>query len=226
MVTLGTYEFDDRHTSVTDTVDEVAGRTERTFVVSGLIVGKTTADDIESELDSIADAASENRWITFSIQSGREIIVERTEMSRRVDAAERVGSFTLRLAAADPFERSSTVTEIVWSVTSSGDTKQVDTDGNVHSEPRIEMGASGDVVNPTFSDGERTIQYPGTVADGETLAIDGPARTVTLENDDVLPYTTGEFPRVSPEDTTLTYTDDASSSHTASVTVSYRDRWW
>ena len=226
MATLGAYEFDDRHTSVTDTVDEVAGRTERTFVVSGLIVGKATATDIESELDSIADAASENRWVTFSVQSGREITVERTEMSRRVDAAERVGSFTLRLAAADPFERSSTVTEEPWSITSSGDTKQVDTDGNVYSEPRIEMVASGDVVNPTFSDGERTIQYLGTVADGETLAIDGAARTVTLESADVLPYTTGEFPRVSPEGTTLTYTDDTSSSHTASVTVSYRDRWW
>jgi len=226
MATLDTYEFDDRHTSVSDTVDEVAGRTRRTFVVSGLIVGKATAAEIELELDAIADVASEGRWIAFSIRTGREITVERTEMSRRVDAAERIGSFTLRLAAADPFERSSTVTEEPWSITSSGDTRLVETDGNVYSEPLIEMVASGDVVNPTFSDGERTIQYLGTVADGETLAIDGAARTVTLENDDVLPYTTGEFPRVGPEGTTLTYTDDASSSHTASVTVSYRDRWW
>jgi len=226
MATLYTYEFDDRHTSVTDTVDEVAGRTRRSFVVSGLIVGKATAAEIESELDAIADVASEGRWITFSIRSGREITVERTEMSRRVDAAERIGSFTLRLAAADPFERSSAVTEVEWSITSSGDTKVVDTDGNVYSEPRIEMTATGSVVNPTFSDGLRTIQYLGTVADGETLAIDSAARTVTLEGEDVLPYTPGEFLRVSPEGTTLTYTDDASSSHTASVTVSHRDRWW
>jgi len=226
MATLDTYVFDDRHTSVTDTVDEVAGRARRAFVVSGLIVGKPTAADIETELDMIADVASEGQWVTFSVRSAREITVERAEMSRRVDTAERVGSFTLRLAARDPFERSTTPTEVQWPVTSSGDTKTVDTDGNVYSEPRIELAASGNVVNPTLSDGTRTIQYWGTVADGETLVFDGAARTVTLEDADVLPYTTGEFPRVSPEGTTLTYTDDASSSHTASVTVSFTDRWW
>ncbi len=226
MATLGTYVFDDRHTSVTDTVDEVAGRTRRAFVVSGLIVGKATTDDIESELDAIADAASEGRWVTFSIRSGRQVVVERTEFARRLDAGERVGSFTLRLAAAEPFEESSTVTEVPWSVTASGDTKQVATGGDVFSEPRIELAASGNVVNPAFSDGTRTIQYWGTVATGETLVFDAAGRTVTLEAEDVMAYTTGEFPRVSPEGCILTYTDDQSSSHTASVTVSFRDRWW
>jgi hypothetical protein len=226
MTTLGTYSFDERHTSVTDTVDEVAGRTRRVFVVSGLIVDKMTETDIIAELDAIADAASEGRWTSFSIRSGRDFTVERIEMSRRVDVRELIGSFTLRLGTRDPFELDTTVTEAPWSVTSSGATKAVAAGGNLYSEPAVEIVASGDVVNPAISDGSQTVQYWGTVADGETLLFDADARTVTLEGVDVMPYTTGEFPRVSPEGTTLTYTDDASSSHTASVTVSWKDRWW
>jgi len=226
MLTLGTYAFDQRHTSVTDTVDEVAGYARRAFTVSGLIVGKATVAEIETELDTIADSASEGRWVTLSLRSGREITVERTELSRRADAAERVGSFTLRLVAADPFEQSSTATEIQWGVTSSGAIRQIATAGNVYSEPVIELTASGNVVYPAFSDGTRTIQYWGTVADGEVLTFDAAECTVTLEDEDVLPYTTGEFPRIEPAGTTMTYTDDDSSSHTASIEITFRDRWW
>jgi hypothetical protein len=56
--------------------------------------------------------------------------------------------------------------------------------------------------------------------------MDGRSGVVTLEGADVTPYTSGEFPRIAPEGTTLTYEDDAASSHTAAVTVAFRDRWW
>lgn len=226
MAALGTYTFDERHTSVTDTVDEVAGRTRRIFVVSGLIVDKTTETDIVAELDAIADAVSEGRWVSFSVRPGRDFTVERIEMSRRVDTRELIGAFTLRLGARDPFERDTTDTHISWPVSSSGSAKTFTSGGNVFSEPTIAIESSGDVINPSITDGSRTFKYWGTVADGETLLFDAAARTVTLDGKDVMPYTTGEFPRVSPEGTTLTYTDAASSSHTASVTVSWKNRWW
>ena len=75
-------------------------------------------------------------------------------------------------------------------------------------------------------DGTRTLAYSGTVADGESLVLDSAAGTASLNGQDVTPYTSGVFPRVAPEGTTLTYVDDATSSHTASVTVAFRDRWW
>ena len=113
-----------------------------------------------------------------------------------------------------------------WPVTASGATLNQTAAGNVYAEPKITLVATGAVVNPTFSDGTRTIAYSGTIADGESLIFAAAARTATLEGVDIIPYTSGVFPRISPEGTVLTYTDDASSSHTATVTVAFRDRWW
>ncbi|MCD6287850.1 MAG: hypothetical protein J7M12_01920, partial [Candidatus Hydrogenedentes bacterium] len=163
MATLGSYTFDAEHTSITDTVDEVAGRTRRVFVVSGLIVGKTTETDIVDELDAIADAVPAGEWTMLSVRLGRFLKVERIEMSRRIDRRELIGSFTLRLAAADPFERSADVSVPVWQVESSGATKTVAAGGTIWSELTVEMVAAGNVVNPAIGDGVRTIQYLGTV---------------------------------------------------------------
>jgi len=96
----------------------------------------------------------------------------------------------------------------------------------VYAKPVVTLIASGDLANPSISDGERTMGYAGIAADGETLVMDAETAKVTLEGEDVTPYTSGLFPRLSPGGTTLTYTDDGSSSHTASATVAYRSRWW
>jgi hypothetical protein len=61
---------------------------------------------------------------------------------------------------------------------------------------------------------------------GSVLVFDGVNQVVTLDGEDVSPYSSGVFPRIAPGGTTLTYTGDAASSHLASVTVSHRARWW
>lgn len=226
-ITLGSVTFDERYTTVREKHEEVGGRNERKVTISGAIVGESDAAGIEARLDAILDEASaEDYTAELSLRAGRRILVRRNKFSREVSGEPLVGSYTLELGAKEAFEESAASSSVNWTVTTSGATKNVTTSGNVFSLPSITLVATGAVVNPSFSDGERTISYSGTVADGETLVFDAVACVVTLEGSDVTPYTAGIFPRIAPEGTTLTYVDDATSSHTAAVTVTYRDRWW
>ena len=226
-ITLGSYTFDATHTSVQEAYEEVGGSDARVITVKGLVVGMGTAADIEAALDAILDAASvEDYSAALSIRSGRQLWVRRNAFTREVSAESRIGSFTLELYARNPFEESVAEHSEPWAISASGATLAVSSAGNVFAQPLITLVATGDVVNPAVSDGTRTIAYQGTVSNGSTLIFDGVANTVTLDGDDVTPYSTGLFPRIDPDGTTLTYTDDASSSHTATATVAYRDRWW
>ncbi len=226
-ITLGSLTFDEARTTVAESHEEVGGRNERAIVIKGVIVGKTTVAAIHAELDAILDTASvEDYSVELSLRAGRRLNVRRSAFFREVNGEQLVGSFTLELGAKNAFEEATAETSTNWPITASGATLNQTAAGNVYAEPKITLVATGAVVNPTFSDGTRTIAYSGTIADGETLIFDAAARIATLEGVDVTPYTTGVFPRVSPESTVLTYTDDASSSHTATVTVAFRNRWW
>ena len=98
--------------------------------------------------------------------------------------------------------------------------------GNHPSVPHITISATGDLINPAISDGLWTIVYNGTVPAASVLVFDGPNSRAILDGVDVTPYTTGLFPHIEPEGTTLTYTDDPASSHDAEAVVSFHDRWW
>jgi hypothetical protein len=226
-ITLGILTFDEGHTSVVEKHEEVGGRDGRRIELQGLILGEHSVADVEARLDAILDASSVETYETaLVVRGGRRTWVRRVKFTREISRTPLVGSFTLELEAEDPFEESIAEQEVEWIIAASGATKAISSDGNVFSKPRITLVADGDVVNPSFSDGTRSLAYLGTVGDGDTLEIDGPAGDVTLGGVSVTPYTSGCFPRIEPEGTTLTYTDDVSSSHSAAVTVAFRNRWW
>ena len=225
-MTLGAVTFDEAYTTAQETYDEVGGRDERVITLSGLILGETTVVGVEARLDAVLDAASDADYAELSVRDGRVMQVRRESFKRTLNRAEKTGSFELVLAARDPYEYAETETTVSWPVSASGVTLLVSPGGNVYAQPAIALSASGTVVAPTFSDGTRSIGYTGSVADGSALLFDAAAGTVVLDGADVTPYCVGDFPRLDPGGTTLTYTDDTASSHTASVTVKYRDRWW
>lgn len=226
-ITLGSFTFDEAHTTFEEQYEEVAGRDERVVIVKGLIAGESTVPAVESKLDAVLDAASVDGYtLALSLRDGRRLLVRRDAFERHVLRERMCGAFTLRLRARDPFEESATVVQTPWNVPASGATLNLSSGGNAAAHAVLSMAATGSVVDPSFSDGVRTIAYSGIVADGETLVFDGVLRRVTLEGADVTPYASGDFPVIDPAGTTLTYADDVSSSHTASVTVRHRDRWW
>ncbi|GMV92322.1 MAG: hypothetical protein AMXMBFR82_21000 [Candidatus Hydrogenedentota bacterium] len=226
-ITLGTYTFDPAHTTVRETHQEIGGRRERVVEIVGLVVGESTVSAIDAVLDAILDAASpEDYSAALSIRPGRQLFVRRTAFKRERSSDAMVGSFELALHARDPYEHSLIPTSQNWSIATSGATFPVAAGGNHASEPVITITAEGDLVNPAISDGVWSIVYNGTVLAGSVLVFDGPNARVTLDGADVTPYTTGLFPEIAPEGTTLTYTDDAASTHDAEAVVSYHDRWW
>ena len=226
-VTLGNVTFDEAHTTVREKLEEVGGRNERRITVSGMIADQNTVAGIEAQLDAILDAASVEDFLAeLSLRSGRRFLVRRNAFVREIQGESLVGSFTLELAAQNPFEESTGTTTENWSISASGQTLVVSSAGNVYARPKITFIPTGTVINPTFSDGTRIFAFSGTVQNGEKFIVDPEANVVTLQGIDVTPYTTGDFPRIAPEGTTLTYTDDPSSSHTALAILTFRDRWW
>ena len=226
-ITLGSVTFDAAHTTVREKYEEVGGRDARHIEISGVIMGLHSVADIEAQLDAILDAASAEAYdAALSVRDGRRLWVRRAKYTREVSRDSLVGSFTLALDANNPFEESTSLSSVSWTLAGSGATKSVTAHGNVFSPPTISMQAVGIIVNPSFSDGTRTIAYSGTVGTGKILVFDGASGSVLLDGEDVTPYTTGAFPQIAPEGTVLRYVDDPASSHTASVNATYRDRWW
>ncbi|MCC6695523.1 MAG: phage tail family protein [Candidatus Hydrogenedentes bacterium] len=226
-VTLGSYTFDLAHTAVREAHQEVGGRRERVVEINGVIVGESSPAAIEAKLDAILSAsASDTYTAALSLREGRRLLVRRTEFERHVSPDALTGAFVLKLHARDPIEESITTATVNWTVQVSGSTLPLTTEGTAPAPLSISLFAIGDVVNPAFDDGERTITYSGTVPDGSTLVFDGVTQRVTLDGEDVTPYTQGLFPCVDPVSSTLRYTDAAASSHHANVTVAYRERWW
>lgn len=226
-ITLDSFTFDDAHTSAREDYEEVGGRNVRSILLTGAIVGESTVGDIEDKIDELLDTAStEDYAAVLSLRPGRRLFVRRNKFTREVAADSLVGSYKLELEAKDPFEESVAQSSLNWNVTASGQTQVVSVVGNVYARPIITLVASGAVINPTLSDGTQSIAYSGTVNDGETLVFNATTQTLALDGVDVTPYAAGVFNRLEPAGTTLTYTDDAASSHTATITIAHRDRWW
>lgn len=226
-ISLGSINFDSSYTSVKEKLEELGGRDERTIILSGLIVGESTLDAINERLDAILDAASVDDYgAALSVRSGRVMFVRRGSFVREVSGESMTGSFELCLESKLPFEESILSNTELWIIADTGESISLTSEGNMPTKPFLIFVASGDVVNPSFSDGTSTITYFGIVEDGKALTIDSINGVVRFEGEDVTPYTSGEFPEISSEGTTLTYTDDPSSSHRATVQVSFHDRWW
>lgn len=227
VIALGDYVFDEKHTAAVEKYEEVGGHDARKVRLSGAICGKSAVNEIEAALDTLLAAASEDAADTpLVLREGRRLWVRRVAFTREVSAAARTGAFTLDLEAPSPFEEAVAESAETWAVAASGSERAVTAGGNAKAPLHIDLVASGTVVAPRFSLGARAIAYLGVVEDGCTLAFDGVSGRVTLDGLDVTAYASGEFPQLAPGGNTIVYTDEPASSHTASVSLTWRNRWW
>lgn len=225
-ITLGNYTFTQPLTALHETLEELGGRDARAIKLQGILQGFTTQAALEAELDLLLASASASEAVPLSLREGRQFLVRRTGFKREIVSSPLTGAFTLSLEANPAFETAIDETTLGWYFGVSGATKVCATAGNLAAPARIELLASQALLNPGFSDGIRSITYEGEVAMGDTLIFDGPGGTVTLEGEDVTPYTRGLIPQIAPPQSTLTYTDDPASSHAGIAVIRYHDRWW
>jgi hypothetical protein len=227
MPTIANITLDDAHTTVKEKLEEIGGRFERRITLAGVTANKSSLTAIDAELDALLDAVSaENFTAELSLRPGRRLFVRRESFHREVNGDRLIGAFEMGLLAEKPFEEAVSEENVAWNITESGAILVIAPGGNAPTDAVIAITAEGNLVNLSVSDGERDIVYEGIVPDGETLIIDGVERKVTLLGENVTPYTRGVFPQLHPDNTTLAYTDDATSSHTANAAVAYRARWW
>jgi hypothetical protein len=221
-IVLGALTLDEATTAAREQYEEVGGRGGRSVVLTGLVTG-----EVEARLDEVLAAASEIDYsCALSLRPGRRLWVRRVGFSRETLRDRGLGSFELKLETRDEYEESIAEHAQPWTIAASGAAFALQPAGNAAALPIVSLTADATLVNPSLSDGERNIAYSGSVAAGHTLVFDSAAERVLLDGADVLPYTTGAFPRLAPGAATLTYTDDPASAHRATATVSYRDRWW
>ncbi len=226
-IILGAYTFDAARTAVVEKFEEVGGRDARVIHLKGVVEGADSEEALEAGLDVIMQAASEQGGQTLlSLRPGRRLYVRRTEFSREIQREALTGAFCLTLEAHDPCEEAETPVTVAWSIAQSGATKTITVLGTAPALPVITLTALGTLIEPGISDGTRRITYPGTVPNGKCLVLDCAAGSVVVDGIEVTPYTTGLFPQLDPGGATLRYSDHASSSHQASASITYRDRWW
>jgi hypothetical protein len=224
-IVLGGLAFDENTTAVSEKQEEVGGRDARSVRISGVLAARDVAG-LEAAFDAIVAAAGDGESETvLCLRPGRRLLVRRTGFTREIARERRTGAFVLDLEARDPYESSQDVNAVAWEP-AAGNTLACAAAGNIHALPVLTLVAGGEAAAPGFGDGTRAIAYTGTLYAGQTLVFDAAAGRVTLDGEDVTPYTTGEFPRIEPGGTTLAYTDESPGSPAVSVTVAWRDRWW
>lgn len=225
-INVGGYQLDTAYTAVREEYEMVGGRQTRAIQITGLLRGTGNLTALVDALDGIAQAVSETVPTEIALRAGRRLFARRERFVRELSSHALVGHFVLELRADDAWEESAIEKEFEWEIGLSGATLDVTNDGNADAMPVITLEAESLLVTPAVSDGTRTLVYEGNVPNGATLVIDSGLRQVLLDDLDVTPYTSGDFPVLEPGLTTLEYTDDPASSHLVSATVRFRDRWW
>lgn len=225
-IAVGGYMFDARTTVVRESYEEVGGRQTRAIRITGLLRGASDEGTLIDALDGITKAVSAESPVPVSLRPGRQILARREAFSREVNGRTLTGQFVLDLRAETAWEESEVLHAAEWVIGMSGATIDLDNAGNEVAWPVIALTAEDILITPGITDGARTLVYDGNVENGSTLVFDGAAQEVRLDGVVVTGYTSGEFPRLEPGETTLTYTDDPGSSHQVTGSVTHRDRWW
>ena len=225
-ITLNTHTFDPALTTAREDHQETAGQNGRTIRINGLLQGLPDLPSIEAALDQILAAASEGQIVPLSLRPGRQLLVRRQKFTREVQKDALLGRFELHLHAEDPFEEAITPTLWPWAVSNSPATREVTLNSTAPTPLLITLEANDSLINPSITDGTRTITYDGILPTGTVLQLDTKRRQAYIDDTDVTPYVLGDFPQLHPSENTLTYTDDPASTHDASIILQYHERWW
>lgn len=225
-IRIGALTLDEQHTVVREAYEQEGGRNTRLITITGMVRGVADGSALESALDGVLEAVSADSPVYVSLRPGRRLLARREGFSREVNGGKRTGVYTVQLRAEEAWEESEAATTVGWSIDASGATITLDNRGTLPTFPLLTLDALGAIEGLTLSDGVRTLAYEGEIESGATVIVDGTAGQVWLDDLDITPYTTGNFPRLDPGETVLTYSDGLGSSHLFDGEVTYRDRWW
>ena len=228
MATVGDFTFPQERTSLDIQTRIVDGQTRKVVRIDTIILGfgsnaqfLANVELLEGEIELFDQGE-----VSLSATQGRYYEGRRLRLERTIDEKSRFAAFEIELLTHDRYERSQTLHQENLTITASGDYLDVDQEGNTHSPPQLQLTATGNLVKPVLSDGERSLYYWDTLQAGNNLVIDCDLRTAKLNGStNVLGKIAGSFPLLVPGESSITYTDDPSSTHNGTLLAKYRDRW-
>jgi len=228
MPRIGTFELDSTTTVIDTRTEFVLGRVRRVTVLTLFLTRFTDRDDFSRTLDDLEKEVERlDRGETdFSIRTGRMLRGRRRKWVLTRDEDRCTAVARLEVLGEDRYEYGETENLVSFSITSSPQNLDLTVGGNWNALPILKLTASGNLADPVFSDGVRTLSCNLSLAAAETLEIDSESRTVTKNGDeDVFPSVTGDFPEPVPGSTSLVYSDSTSGTPSASLEIRWRDRW-
>lgn len=228
MTSVGDFTFPERRTVVTVRTREVLSRVRREIEIVSLFCSYASLSQLESDLEMLEGELErfDRREAGLRLHPGRYLMGWRRDWQKLIEPQARAASIRLLALTDDRFERSIEEHILNVSISHQNQTTQVSHTGNGWAFPRCSITATGTLINPSFSDGSRTLTCTVQLSPGETLAIDSDRRSA-LKNGttNVLSQTLGEFPLLEPGGGELVYADDAASSHLGNLEIRYRDLW-
>ncbi len=228
MTSVGDFTFPERRTVVTVRTREVLSRVRREIEIVSLFCSYASLSQLESDLEMLEGELErfDRREAGLSLHPGRYLMGWRRDWQKLIEPQARAASIRLLALTDDRFERSIEEHVLNVSVAQQSQATPVSHAGNGWAFPQCSIAATGTLINPSFSDGSRTLTCNVQLSPGETLQIDSDRRSV-LKNGtaNVLSQTLGEFPLLEPGGGELVYADDAASSHLGSLEIRYRDLW-
>jgi hypothetical protein len=225
-ITLGAYSFGESVCSVQESVKEAGGRDGRRLVLKGVLEGLPSLAAIEAQLDAIAAAASESAEVELRLRPGRVLMVKRTGFVRQVFRDALTASFERELEAPLAMEQAEEESIHEAVLEHAGPPMEIVAGGNTIALPVISLTPDLELVRPSVSMAGRTLLYDGVVIPGEVLIIDAVAGVVTVDGEDVTPYTEGDMPVLEPGMNELFFADESYPHPEVDAVLRFRARWW
>lgn len=228
MIQIGAYTFPDGQAQATVCREEALSRVRKSIRIDAILgpfdsINEALAmlDDLEGQLALLDIGLADVR-----IQADRFHMAHRKEYERAVDERTLTASVHIVLLTEDAFERGVQIESHHLNI-ADGETEIIISQaGNIDALPVLTVQAQGVIINPTVTDGQRTWTYMGTLSPGDALVVDSDQRTAILNGTvNVLNRAAGDFIRLYPDATRISWSEDVASSQQATLTIQYRSLW-
>ena len=227
MPRIGTFEF-----PLTTLVDErtelVLGRIRKVVKVTLVLEKFSDKSAYEAALSDLEEQVEklDRGQADLSIHPGRFLSGRRRKWGLVRQDNHCMAVAFLEFLAEDRFERSETENTQSFSVTQSPQSFNLNAGGNWNALPVLELTANASLSDPSFSDGTRTLSIDTDLVTGDQLVIDSESRTVSKNGtENLLGQTTGDFPELTPNASSLDYSDNTAGNPSGTLKVTWRDRW-
>jgi phage-related protein len=225
MIRIGSFNLPQVTTTADSRVEYVLGRVRRVIQITSVLNQFANREVFQSAIESLSREIErfDRGEVEISLQPGRFLRGRRKKHKVEVDEERCLAVMSLEVIADDRFEHSS-LRFHSETITGSPQTFSVVSNGNWNALPQIQYNPTCPVSFTNFYDGTRQMTVIQEMNAPDVLIIDSAKRSVTLNGENVLHMTQGDFVELAPGTTHLVY-GDAGSVHTASLYLFWQDRW-